>query len=86
MRVGMTPAVTLFAALTLTLTSLVALYAASVRHVVKNESPFPRLALVPVITPIHTWRLGARALTIATVSCAALYVALWLAASTRGMS
>jgi Trk-type K+ transport system membrane component len=82
----MTPAVTLFAALTITLTTLVALYAASVRHVVKNESPFPRLALVPLITPVHTWRLGARALTIATVSCATLYVVLWIAASTRGLS
>ena len=86
MYAAMTPVLTLFTALTLTLTALVALYAASVRHVVKHASPFPRAAIVPVLTPLHTWRLGARALTIATVSCAALYVALWIAASSRGMS
>lgn len=82
----MSPTLTLFAALTITLTTLVALYAVSVRHVAKHVSPFPRAALVPVLTPVYTWRGGARALTIVTVCSAALYLLLWLAASLGGVS
>jgi len=82
----MSPTLTLFAALTITLTALVALYALSVRHVAKHTSPFPRAALVPVVTPLYTWRGGARALTIVTVATAVLYVLLWAAASAGGVS
>lgn len=81
----MTVPLSLFLALTLASSILVILYVASVRLVASRVSPFPRRAIVPLLTPVHTWRLGARALTVATASTALLYALLWLAVALGGV-
>ena len=37
-------------------------FALSLRHLAVHAATFPRSAILPVVTPVHTWRLGARAL------------------------
>jgi hypothetical protein len=79
----MTPTLTLFVALTLTLATLLVLWARSVLYVARHASPFPRRALVPLLTPVHTWRLGGRGLAIATTVAAFLYGIIWISAAVR---
>jgi hypothetical protein len=77
----MTPAITLFIGLTAALAGSILLYVANLRYIARNDtSSFPPWAAIPVLTPIHSWQLGARALPLAFAGVTALYVLLHLSA------
>jgi hypothetical protein len=83
--IGMTPSITLFAGLTLLLAIAIVSYGLSLRRLAQAR-PFPRAAFVPILTPIHTWRVGARALSIGLGLSMALYALLWISAAMGGLS
>ena len=83
----MTPAITLLAALSVSLVALLFLYAATLRYIVRRCSrSFPSRAIIPVIAPIFAWRLGARALPIAFGASVVVYGALQVTARLGGWS
>ena len=76
----MTAPITLYFGLTFALSATIVLFAVSLRRLAQ-VSPFPRSALVPVVTPILTWRAGARALSIGLAVSMTLYGLLWISAA-----
>ena len=77
----MTTSITLFLGLTLSLAAVVLLYVANLRLVAREHAaPFPRFAIVPLFTPVHAWRLGARALPALLAISVVLYALFWASA------
>ena len=82
----MTPAITLFVGLTAGLAGSILLYLANLRFIAKHDpGSFPPWAAVPVLTPVHAWRLGARALPVAFATVVTAYVLLQLSAGASGL-
>lgn len=72
----MTAAIAVFLGLTLTSAATLALFVANVRFIAGRSRPFPKWALVPFVTPVLSWRRGARALPIALASVVMVYASL----------
>lgn len=76
----MTPTLILFLGLTITLPAVVLLYLANLLWVRAEQHPFPKRALIPLLTPVLAWRGGARALPLAFAVSVGLYLILWVGA------
>jgi hypothetical protein len=82
----MTPAISLFLGLTVTLAAAVVLYVANLRFIsaARLSSSVSRWAFVPVATPVIAWRLGARTLPISFGVVSILYLLLWVSVRVGG--
>lgn len=76
----MTPALSLFVAMTITLAALLVTWIAGLVMIVRKQRRLSIAAIVPPLTIVQAWREGAHGIAIAIGALAVLYGALWISA------
>lgn len=74
----MTGPILVFFLLVVSMTAAVVLWAANLRLLRVEASPFPKAALFPVLTPVHSWRHGGRYLPVLFVLAVGFYLLGWV--------